>query len=108
MPTKDELELENAELKAQLEALQPIGNVCVLCGAGIAEPRYYVRHPEFEGGPPVNACYDCFDAHTQAGHWVADMDEESEAPAAAMPLEPEDEAPEPEDEQLEPAEGEGE
>ena len=108
MPTKDELERENAELKAQLEALQPAGHgyVCVLCGEGIAECRYYVRHPEYDGAPPVCVCYDCFYSHLMAGGWVADMDGEVEPPRPETPPDPEEE-PNPEEE-AEPAEDEGE
>ena len=88
MPTKDELEKENAELKAQLEALQPgntgENNVCVLCGTGITDRRYYIRHPEHPDGPPVDACYDCFDSQVQAGHW-AQHGEESEMHAGNPP-----------------------
>ena len=96
MPTKDELERENAELRAQLEALQASGHgyVCVLCGNGITEHRYYVRHPEYDGAPPVSVCYDCFYSRLMAGEWVVDMDGEGDPPAPATPLDPED-VPEP-------------
>ena len=95
MPTKEELEKENAELKAQLEALQPGGLVCVVSGEPLVEARYYIRHPDFPDGAPVVVCYDVFEKATQAGCWSMDMSEESDdrlpVPTEVVEEEPEEE-----------------
>ena len=77
MPTKDELEKENAALKAELKALQPGGLVCTLTGAALDEARYYVRHPDYAGGPPVAVCYEVFEQASQDGRWCMDTNEEA-------------------------------
>ena len=66
MPTKDELEKENAELKAQLEALQRKET-----------GRWFVRNHDLPGGPPVAVCFDVFEQAQQDGRWCMDTDEEA-------------------------------